>query len=267
MGSVRRNFSASHCIMNRSPLSAEAVLPSLVSPNDLDWLGELENSHQSDLRYAGVSHCLFAPIHYEQGYSYPLIVWLHGHAGNEQELREVMPLISVRNYVAVAPRGTIQAEGRRRAFEWDQSSRSIAEAYERVRHCIDMAQDRFHIHPERIFVAGLAEGGTMALRLGLEHPDQFAGAISLGGPMPTGDSPLKRITEARKLPLLLSVSPDQDKYSLSHVMENVRLLHFAGSSLSLRLYPAGDELTTVMLADVDQWIMERVCPEPVGSAS
>jgi len=253
--------------MNRSPLPAESVLPPLSSQNDLNWLGELENSPQSDLRYAGVSHCLFAPIHYEAGYSYPLIVWLHGHAGNEQELRKVMPLISVRNYVAVAPRGTIQTEGHRGAFEWEQSSRSIAEAYERVRHCIDVAQDRFHIHPERVFVAGAAEGGTMALRLGLEHPDQFAGAISLGGPMPTGESPLKRITEARKLPLLLSVSPNQNKYSLSHVMENVRLLHIAGSSLALRLYPTGDELTTVMLSDVDHWIMEQVCPAPVATVS
>lgn len=253
--------------MNRSPLPAEAVLPSLSSTCDFNWLSEIEKSTPCDLRHTDVSHCLFAPIHYEQGYSYPLIVWLHGPASNEQELRNLMPLVSVRNYVAVAPRGTAQTEGRRAAFDWDQSSRSISDSYERVLHCIDMAQDRFHIHPERIFIAGLAAGGTMALRLGLEHPDQFAGAISLGGPVPMGECPLKRITEARKLPLLLSVSPDQEKFPLDHVMDNVKLLHFAGSSLSLRLYPAGDELTTVMLSDLDNWIMERVCPATVDSAN
>jgi len=123
--------------MNRSPLPVEAVLPSLSSHDDFNWLSELESFPQSDLRSAGVSHCLFAPIHYEQSYSYPLIVWLHGHASNEQELREVMPLISVRNYIAVAPRGTLQTEDRRGAFEWEQSSRSIAEAYERVQHCVE----------------------------------------------------------------------------------------------------------------------------------
>jgi len=253
--------------MNRSPLPVEAVLPSLSSNCDFDWSSELENSAPSNMRSTGVSHCLFAPIHYERGYSYPLIVWLHGPESNEQELRNLMPHVSVRNYVAVAPRGTSQTKSLRGAFDWDQSSRSISEAYESVLHCVDVAKQRFHIHPERVFVAGHAAGGTMALRLGLEHPDQFAGAISLGGPVPTGECPLKRITEARKLPLLLSVSPDQEKYTLDHIMDNVRLLHFAGSSLSLRLYPAGDELTTVMLSDLDNWIMERVCPASVVSVS
>ena len=31
-------------------------------------------------------HSIFSPMHYEQRYSYPLIVWLHGPSGNEQQL-------------------------------------------------------------------------------------------------------------------------------------------------------------------------------------
>ncbi len=85
--------------------------------------------------------------------------------------------------------------------------------------------------------------------------------------MPSNERPLKRISEARNLPLLISVSPDQERFPLEHVMENVRLLHSAGSSLSLRLYPEGDELTTVMLSDLDSWVMERICPESVVASS
>ena len=29
---------------------------------------------------------LFAPMHYEPGYAYPLIVWLHGPGGDERQL-------------------------------------------------------------------------------------------------------------------------------------------------------------------------------------
>ena len=107
----------------------------------------------------------------------------------------------------------------------------------------------------------------MALRIGLERPESFAGAISLSGSLPIGGCPLKRINDARGLPLLLSVSPDRTNYSLEQVMENVRLMHFAGSSLSLRLYPEGDKLTNVMLSDVDHWILERVCPKPSPATS
>ena len=30
----------------------------------------------------------FQPIHYEKGYAYPLVVWLHGPGGNERRAHE-----------------------------------------------------------------------------------------------------------------------------------------------------------------------------------
>jgi hypothetical protein len=39
----------------------------------------------------------------------------------------------------------------------------------------------------------------------------------------------------------------------------LRLLHSAGCTVALRQYPGGDELTTGMLADINRWMMERVC--------
>src|SRR3954470_13867118 len=68
---------------------------------------------QDDLAYA-----TFAPIHYEKRYAYPLLVWLHGDAGSERELRQIMPLVSMRNYVAVAPRGPGKSSPNRSFFDW-----------------------------------------------------------------------------------------------------------------------------------------------------
>ena len=33
------------------------------------------------------TNALFAPLHYEAGYAYPLIVWLHGQGSSERQLR------------------------------------------------------------------------------------------------------------------------------------------------------------------------------------
>ena len=252
--------------MNRMPLPTQASTQSLTPNFSNEWLGESAFPQAVARRSVTTPHCLFSPVHYESGYAYPLIVWLHGPVSNEQEVSKVLPLISARNYVAVAPQGTESVESVRGAFGWGDTLENLMEANERVLHCINAAQQRFNVHPERIFVAGYGEGGTMALRMGMENPDQFAGAISLGGPIPSGSCLLRRINEARSLPLLLSVSPDQ-RYPLDRVMENVRSLHSYGSSLSLRLYPEGDELTTVMLSDVDRWVMEKVCAAPSSVAS
>jgi phospholipase/carboxylesterase len=214
---------------------------------------------------------LFAPLHYERRYAYPLLVWLHGEGGSERELRQLMPHVSVRNYVAVAVRGgsaigEVRRERMGRTYTWEQSPRATGEAAERVQQCIDVAQQRFNVHPERVFVAGNGRGGTMALRLALQYPEWFAGAVSLGGPMPTGNAPLGRVKSARGLPLMLASCRESDEYPPARVADDLRLLHAAGFSLALRQYPGEHELTTVMLADMDRWLMEQVCPSTANAA-
>lgn len=245
--------------MNRTLQPTKTSSQFLTPTEDYDWLGQREALLPSRPPASEPAHCLFTPMHYESGYAYPLIVWLHSPSGSEEELRQVMPLISLRNHVAVAPRGTICAASRG-AFDWGESPNDIVEASDRVQQCIDLAKQQFRIHPERIFLAGYATGGTLAHRLGMELPGQLAGAISLGGPVPRGGRPLRNINQARQLPLLLSVSPDAETYSTDQVMDDLRLLHHAGSRLSLRLYPDGDGLTTTMLSDVNDWVMEQFCP-------
>ena len=64
------------------------------------------------LRLPDAARALFAPMHYESNYAYPLIVWLHGANDDERQLKRIMPFVSLRNYVAVSPRGTVTADGR-----------------------------------------------------------------------------------------------------------------------------------------------------------
>ncbi|HCK41013.1 MAG TPA: hypothetical protein DHW22_05215 [Planctomycetaceae bacterium] len=247
--------------MNRSPLLQESSQSHLLAPHrDFDWMGNRKHAKTAPHHLATAAHAFFAPMHYEDGYAYPLIVWIHCANSNEEELHQAMPLVSTRNYVAVAPRGTLDSKTVPGAFTWGQSSSDLAEANERVRDCIHLAKDRYHVHPERIYIAGHAAGGTMAHRIGMENPELFAGAISLGGPVPRGGCPMRNIKQARKLPLMLAVSPQADNYSNEKVMDDLRLLHYAGFSLALRLYPEGDQLTTTMLSDVNTWIMESFCP-------
>ncbi len=256
--------------MNRTlpPLASSHIVP---SQHLADGFGRQEFISPAEQSVAATAHSCFAPMHYEPGYAYPLIVWLHGPDSNEDELRQVMPLISTRNFVAIAPRGTRQTESRFSTYSWDHTADGVAAAGERIADCIAIARHRLNICPDRIFVAGHAVGGTMAHRLGLEFPEQFAGAISLGGGVPRGLHMFKHINRARQLPLLLSVSPTKESktasYSIEHVMDDLRFLHYAGMSLSLRLYPEGDELTTAMFEDLNDWVMEQFCPTGPVTAS
>jgi phospholipase/carboxylesterase len=212
-------------------------------------------------------YALFVPIHYEANYAYPLVVWLHGSGDNERQLQRIMPLVSLRNYVAVGPRGASASRGGRGGFSWRQDTADIARAETAVFQCIDRVSARFHVAPQRIFVAGYADGGTMALRLGLRYPDRFAGALSLGGGFPEGHAPLARLASARGLPLFMASGRDSQNYSIEDCCQELRLFHAAGLSVTLRQYPCADEIVTNMLSDMDRWMMEHVTgmehtPEP-----
>lgn len=202
----------------------------------------------------------FTPQHYEPGYAYPLVVWLHGPGDNERQLRRVMPLTSTRNYVAAAPRAP-RHDGSTAGmtFRWDQKQRDIDVAAARVLQTVRVAQKRYNIHPQRIFLAGYLGGGAMAIRLALRNPELFAGAASIGGGFPQGCSPLARLSEARSLPMLMIHLQKSNRYPESQLCEDLRLLHTAGMKIDLHQYLCGDELSTDMFEDLNRWLMQKVC--------
>lgn len=223
---------------------------------------------------------LFGPIHYEPNYRYPLVVWLHGDGASERQLLKVMPLVSLRNYVAVAPRGTVSVAPRRtaagddagptrtaaaprepaapRSYCWSQRSVELALAEHRVFDAVEQARTRYHLSDERVFLAGSGGGGTVALRLALMHPGRFAGVLSLGGRFPRGRAPLARIVECRRLPIFLGYGRDDELFGEDEIAEHLRLFHAAGMCVSLRQYPGSERLSPQMLADMDRWMMNIV---------
>jgi len=199
--------------------------------------------------------CLLAPESYEPNYAYPLIVWLHSSGSSERELRQVMPLISLRNYASAAVRGPTAVQS---GFDWPQTKDAITAAEARVADAVARAENRFHIHPQRIFLAGYQAGGTMAVRLALRNPRQFAGGISLNGPFPAEHAPLSRLMQLRQSRVLIAHCRDSLTYTTDRVCQELALFHAAGLSVTLRQYPCEDELTTQMLSDLDVWLMEQI---------
>jgi phospholipase/carboxylesterase len=244
--------------MNRLALDTENI--SFSAPpaefedlQDASSIGRRRTRRQVDAPVA-----TFAPMHYEAKYAYPLLIWLHGTASNEHELRQVIPLVSTRNYVAVAPRGTWTDPRHRGRYGWRQTNETIAAAEARIADCVGVAEQKFNIHPDRIFLVGHGSGGTMALRAGWNQPSRFAGVVAINGPLPTRFSPLRRVNEARRVPCFLVTSQDSRAYPTSRVCRDLRLLHSAGCTVALRQYPGGDGLTSNMLSDLDRWLMELV---------
>jgi phospholipase/carboxylesterase len=210
---------------------------------------------------------LFGPLEYEAKYAYPLIVWLHDRGEDESQLLRIMPMVSIRNYVAVSPRGLLlPGDDGRDCYGWPQSGQQEQVAEDRIHESIDVALRKYHVGRDRIFLAGFGAGATMAFRAAMNSPERFAGVISLCGPLPRGNHPFSQFEQIRRLSILLAVARDSAYYPPERACDDLRLFHTAGLSIILRQYACGQQLTSQMLRDVDRWIIEEITSDAAKSA-
>ena len=90
----------------------------------------------------------------------------------KNELFDALPMISERNYLAVALRGSLpQDDGAR----WSTSLGGTLEVTRRVEEIVRGMQQNFNVNSQRVYLAGIGAGGTTALEVMLERPEAFAG--------------------------------------------------------------------------------------------
>ncbi|WP_442507222.1 alpha/beta hydrolase [Novipirellula sp. SH528] len=216
----------------------------------------------------GAHTAFFLPLHYESNYEYPLVVWLHSDGFNENQVTQVMPHISLRNYVAVGVRASCAIDSVGHRFEWRTRPGAIQTAYENVMQAIDEASAQFSVNASRIVLAGYQSGGAMAMRIALRDPKRFAGVVSLGGRMPNGCSALSNLSDLRerRLPMLWQWATENAMFDSSHLDEDMRRAMMIRAQLEVRQYRDDDEMNTVALADVNQWIMGNVVAGASGTS-
>ena len=219
-------------------------------------------------------HILFSPIHYEPNYAYPLLIWLHGTGEDERQLVRIMPAISMRNYVATAPRGLLveqpACESRydmsvsailqrsKEQYDWNLSESNLTTIEQRVFDCIAIAQERCNIANHRIFIAGFGTGGTAALQLAMLYPECFAGAAAFGSEIPTVAPMFSSWQMTESLSILLGT----DESNPENACRMMELFHAAGLTADVREYDDAKHLTSAMLQELNRWMMGIVCNSP-----
>jgi phospholipase/carboxylesterase len=229
----------------------------------------------------------FVPRRYEPNYAYPLLVLFHGRGGDEQQLLEVMPALSRRNYIGLSLRGPepLSRRGRPLGFGWGPAfahparlprrpfaSEPPAQVVRRVLAggpcdagdriedavfgAVRDARRSLHVHSERIFLVGVGEGAAVAYRLALAHPERFAGIVAIHGWLP-GGAPLARLRDCRGLRVLVVHGEWNGRAPIEHARRHVATLRAGGLRVAFQSYPCASRLAPPMLADVDTWLMSQ----------
>lgn len=223
------------------------------------YTSELPTMHANPVR-------TFLPTGYEPNYPYPLVVLFHGHAGSDEQVLRLAPRISRRNYICISLRGPLSAglnEEGVPVFGWGTDGEHDSFVEEYLLRAVEQTRRSYHIHSERIYLAGLWEGASLAYRMGLNMPDKIAGVISLNGtmPRPSNGGPLFRLPDIRQLRVFIGHGASNPIVPLDSARRDFRLLYGAGVDVQFATYPTGHHIHPHMFRDVNRFIMKKVHAE------
>lgn len=248
--------------LRRSPL-----LQSFAGSDAASSLNQQNKRDGSELDRIPVSlsfaHRIFVPEHYEPRYEYPLVIWLHSDQSSEGEIDSIMPVLSLRNYVACGLRGTGRAKGKKRLYDWSLTPHGIALTEECIFEAIEQMTQSLSIHPERIFLAGMGRGGTVAQYIGLRHPDRFGGVVSINGPFPTMPRSLARWKEAKNLPILWMHGNQSEHCGMDAMCRMLQAAYPAALQVFPVQFASGEELDAQMLNKMNRFLMQIVTGESI----
>jgi phospholipase/carboxylesterase len=201
----------------------------------------------------------FIPTGYEADYAYPLLIWFHGEGSSEQQLQMVMPLVSRRNYIGLALRGlepVLSGDGVP-GWSWDFDGQDDLTAHDNFFAALEELQQQYHLHPGRIFLAGVGTGASFAYRLAFLYPDRLAGVAAFNGQI-TSRGPLLRLMTVRRLKIFIGHGIANPLAPLSTAQRDYRLLYSAGLDVEFKTYATTRRLHRDMLRDLDRWIMRII---------
>ena len=200
------------------------------------------------------------PPHYEPNYAYPLIVWLHDAEWTARELLDLIPRISPQNYLGLAVEGLTPtnrfASG---SMSPVGSLDPLDGLLETLKDVVPQMRREFHVHSERIYLAGFGDQASVSLRMLLRRPEWFAGALAFGVRDTKLESALANYDELRGKRVFLSAGVRDSRVSMADVTGVGRLLRSFGIQAVLRAYDSSESPTPKMLSDVDHWLMNGVC--------
>ena len=256
-----------------NPFQPAEDLPFLVSPSTQDQSADLPLELRELLEQEAATSVLtdesaatesdwpvsvFVPERYEEGYAYPLVIWFHDEGSSEDNLESVMNAVSPQNYCGLSLRGNRRLDDD--TYGWDHGTLEFGRVP--VADLVNVTARRlrkaFHIHSERIFVAGKGSGADVAITLMLQHSDWFAGAVLIDAPCDLGGDTEVNTEGLRGKRVLQTVSRKASNETLAHNVELVRLLKSCGTDIDVRMTDGLLDVCSKDVRFVDHWLVSSI---------
>ena len=200
---------------------------------------------------------VFLPENYEPNYAYPLVVWLTDSNRDQRRLMDMMPKISKQNYLGITVESDITPSASVDA-SWANAGDMAGPLQEKLLERVREVRSEYHVHSERIYLAGFEAGGTLAIQMLLHKPDWYGGAIAFAPEFPSNDKVLTNFQQLQRKRLLIGMSSQHSSQSIAKTVEYGRVLYTAGMEVATRIYDSLDEAPQNMMSDLNHWLIDCI---------
>jgi phospholipase/carboxylesterase len=200
---------------------------------------------------------------------HPTIIALHGWGASAFDLMGLAPYLGGGQFQVICPQGPLDVPlGTTGAvgFGWFPLSAvqsaiegPIEDAAARVERFIDAAVTRYAVDPRKLVLLGFSQGGVLAYRLALAAPRRFAGLAALSSWLPP--QMLAQIPEADgrdELPTLVQHGSADEVIAVARAQQSIEALRALRVPVIYREYEMGHEINAESLADLTQWLDDKV---------
>ena len=135
------------------------------------------------------------PDGYCAGRPYPLVILMHGYGSHMSDLVPLAPMISPEGCLFAFPNAPIRLDFGLAmvGYAWSAPLDADFDAAGRAESLLEtMVKDvtsRYGVEEGRVVLGGFSQGGMMAFRHGLRHPDRFPGIVALSSRLTPQDRP------------------------------------------------------------------------------
>jgi len=198
---------------------------------------------------------------------HPTIIAFHGWGANALDLLGLAPYVAEGRFAMLCPQGPIEVPiGPVLGYGWYQIAmgappdlaqvQAAAEAADRF---VKAALERYPIDRRKLVLLGFSQGGSMAYKLGLREPQRFAAMVGISSWFPPQlASQLATNDSLAQLPTLIQHGRADDLVDIARARESVEALRALKVPLTYREYDCGHEITGEGLADLSQFLSEKV---------
>ena len=141
-------------------------------------------------------------------------------------------------------------------FDADGRAESLLEA------TVDDVTSRYGVEEGRVVIGGFSQGGMMALRHGLRHPDRFPGIAALSSRLPPQDRPGNAGGSPRTQRIFIAHGTFDDVIHVQEGRAAHDVLSRGGYPAKYHEYGMAHQIIPEVMADLSTWLAETLPPLP-----